>query len=1160
METFQNIISNSIMSDLERLNQIDTATLTRYGFYDKRKKSKVFKKSIFRKNNSNKLKPSWVKKINQIESHQTTSLSKIQRFVRDQKTSKINRASRLNVQDITNPNSFNIREYKITAYITPGQDINDLLFIDNLVVFMNSRITYKHRLIINDTSENGLIVSTPIRQGRITNEQVWALISLLAQSGGYVSIYNLEFTAQIISEATWLGSKCTSEQVPMWIKNMRSVVKVINDDELCGQRCLVLGSMTPQQRKDIVRPRKVNAFTKRAEKMAEDIEHNGSMRFKDFEKFTNKFPEYTVKIFDGVYCNFTVGNGEKPIHLFYDTKIKHYHFIANPNGFVNGHNGCNYKFCDKCNSRHIINSKCKCENKVTICNVCAKETKYSISLNEANPLRAFITCCKFQWRDDIEIEKPKDAEPCFKCRKWYSKRYNTDADGVHRCGRTFCRTCNKDVSIKHRCFIPKLEPGAKTLEKWNQLANVWSFDMEAEIHEGKAHHVTLIIAKNRYTGEVVDFKGDEAMSCFADFALKQKDTTWIAHNARGYDTWLLNRHLKQKTGTRPNKIVLAGAKIMFLKYGSVTFIDSLNHIQSKLEDLPATFGLDEGKFKKGFYPYTFNTSVNRNYIGKMPEKKYFDPEGMSVKKRDEFYEWYDPNYIWDHAKETYEYCLSDVEILHQALNVYSKEAFELNQLDPLHFPTIASYCMKLYKWKFYNPKCDEEKICVLTKDEYDFCKRGFFGGRTETIKLSKKWSKQDLNRGVGGSYQDVQSLYPTVQFYDELPIGAPIHKEYGEMSYLENADIIKENYGFFEVDIQCNKSLYCPVLPAYEICGGDKKLCFSSVDKEKCVYHSTELRNAINHGYRITRIYKSICFNTSKDIFKDYVRTFLEIKVNCGGKPDLSDEKYAEWVRQHEIRFGFTPKPNKNKGKKAIAKLCLNSLWGKFSQKIDQCKTEYIKPERWWKMLKQNDSGLIDIKEVYVDDYDTLYVKYSDKREFSNEVLKSTNLALGASVTACARTRLYSQLSLLDRRVIYMDTDSIIYEYDPEKYNIPEGQYLGEWESETKTLIKEIVSTGAKTYAYETMDGKSDLKCKGITLNAGNSVRNGVTFSNYKKLVFEKLDSIKTEHNLRFNLTKDGIFSGKINKKLVLTADKRVRINLYETLPFGHESLESLDD
>lgn len=30
-----------------------------------------------------------------------------------------------------------------------------------------------------------------------------------------------------------------------------------------------------------------------------------------------------------------------------------------------------------------------------------------------------------------------------------------------------------------------------------------------------------------------------------------------------------------------------------------------------------------------------------------------------------------------------------------------------------------------------------------------------------------------------------------------------------------------------------------------------------------------------------------------------------------------------------------------------------------------------------------------------------------------------------------------------------MDTDSIIYEHDPSKYNIPEGQYLGEWESET---------------------------------------------------------------------------------------------------------------
>ena len=35
----------------------------------------------------------------------------------------------------------------------------------------------------------------------------------------------------------------------------------------------------------------------------------------------------------------------------------------------------------------------------------------------------------------------------------------------------------------------------------------------------------------------------------------------------------------------------------------------------------------------------------------------------------------------------------------------------------------------------------ENTIAVLKKDEYDFCKRGFFGGRTEVFQMHKKFNK-----------------------------------------------------------------------------------------------------------------------------------------------------------------------------------------------------------------------------------------------------------------------------------------------------------------------------------------------------------------------------------------------------------------------------------
>ena len=103
----------------------------------------------------------------------------------------------------------------------------------------------------------------------------------------------------------------------------------------------------------------------------------------------------------------------------------------------------------------------------------------------------------------------------------------------------------------------------------------------------------------------------------------------------------------------------------------------------------------------------------------------------------------------------------------------------------------------------------------------------------------------------------------------------------------------------------------------------------------------------------------------------------------------------------------------------------------------------------------------------------------------------ATNLGLGASVTASARTRLHKELNKLGDRVIYCDTDSCVYEHDPNKYNIPEGYYLGEWESETPNLIHEWVSAGAKSYGYKYLDKKDkekvELKQKGITLNVGNT-------------------------------------------------------------------------
>ena len=56
-------------------------------------------------------------------------------------------------------------------------------------------------------------------------------------------------------------------------------------------------------------------------------------------------------------------------------------------------------------------------------------------------------------------------------------------------------------------------------------------------------------------------------------------------------------------------------------------------------ELSKIFGIHE--LKKGFYPHFFNTQQYQNYAGYMPDKSYYDPDGMSTACKDEFHKWYD---------------------------------------------------------------------------------------------------------------------------------------------------------------------------------------------------------------------------------------------------------------------------------------------------------------------------------------------------------------------------------------------------------------------------------------------------------------------------------------------------------------------------------------
>ena len=81
-------------------------------------------------------------------------------------------------------------------------------------------------------------------------------------------------------------------------------------------------------------------------------------------------------------------------------------------------------------------------------------------------------------------------------------------------------------------------------------------------------------------------------------------------------------------------------------------------------------------------------------------------------------------------------------------------------------------------------------------------------------------------------------------------------------------------------------------------------------------------------------------------------------------------------------------------------------------------------------------------------------------------------MIVAAFVTAQARLKLYEPLEKLNERVLYFDTDSIIYHHKPHLWNPTiVNNRLGEWTDEVPNArIVKFVGMGPKNYGYRFVD------------------------------------------------------------------------------------------
>ncbi|KNC99233.1 uncharacterized protein SPPG_05489 [Spizellomyces punctatus DAOM BR117] len=468
-------------------------------------------------------------------------------------------------------------------------------------------------------------------------------------------------------------------------------------------------------------------------------------------------------------------------------------------------------------------------------------------------------------------------------------------------------------------------------------------------------------------------------------------------------------------------------------------------------------------------------------------------------------------------------------------------------------------------------------------------RNAFFGGRTNASKLYYKCSEKERVK-----YCDFTSQYPWVNAFGEYPCYS------FPTRILNNFDGQLNYNGFIKCRIVPPRGLYHPVLPdkinnktMFVLCKNCAEkgisVCRHSVEQRAFVgtWCIPEVKLVLSKGYVISQVYEVLHFeNTGSDLFKDYIFTFLKIKQEASGYPKWckNDDDRKKYIDDYKSKQGIRLDPAKivyNEGLRLVAKLMLNSLWGKFGQKNNMRKHITINaeenPDEYYSIMFNAKYIVHDI--VDYDNGRTLDLSYSLHKAAVRDD-KNTSIFIAAYTTALAHCKLYSVLDTVGEKVLYYDTDSIIYVDDDigsTEKTLPYGNYLGDLTDELKgDHIVEFVSGGAKNYSYIlNKTGRAKTVCKGFTLSYENGLNLG--HESMKDIVFNPRyiddEGIEKESCVNFNFSEINISKThsvrnktKIiipeknnlpSKKYKFVYNKRVvqefnsESKVIETLPFG---------
>ena len=512
------------------------------------------------------------------------------------------------------------------------------------------------------------------------------------------------------------------------------------------------------------------------------------------------------------------------------------------------------------------------------------------------------------------------------------------------------------------------------------------------------------------------------------------------------------------------------------------------------------------------------------------------------------------------------------------------------------------------QWEDFKKKNEECAAFVKNLELRDRMnpRDAFFGGRTNAAKLYHECSD-----GETIQYFDFTSLYPYCNKYSIYPTGHP-----QVLLNPEDQDI-HSYFGVAQCIVRPPRDLYHPVLPVrvngkllFPLCVACaseqlerpllERSCYcphSDVEREMMgTWCTPELEEAVQQGYEIVKIIEVYHFpedQRRKGLFAPYIDKWYRIKTEASGWPAwcTDDEKKEKFLTDFKAREGIelsAEELNKggNPGLRSLAKLMLNSMWGKFRQRPNktQC-VHFTNPQEFHEFL-ESDMYVIQKIQLLPDrqdpnqiDEEAIDVFYTMKEEDA-EINGKCNIFIAAFTTCWARLKLYQELERAQEQILYYDTDSIILiinQNNPQHYRPITGDYLGDltnelWDKKKKEYrtIQEFASAGPKNYGYVLDDGKQECKVKGFSLNVEGSkqlnypiLRNNVIteiqdpqFINGQ--VVRRKYPVKRSHKIVRNVQQLELKTIEETKNYQLVFDKRVvDPGTFNTYPYGYGQLDT---